>query len=69
MIFETIDSFMWQAVDQEFSLNYKLLQLYILEVILPDSSIPSLSDHRVTVCCIMSIIMIVDCTCTCEISC
>lgn len=54
-----LDSRMWpmQAVDQEFSLNYKLLQLYILEVVDPNHSIPSLSEHRVTGCSIMSIIM------------
>ena len=38
----------WQACDQEFSLNYKLLQRYIIRVIHPDAPIPCLADHRVT---------------------
>ena len=35
-----------QACDQEFSLNFKLLQRYIIHVIHPDAAIPSLADHR-----------------------
>ena len=48
---------MWQAVDQEFSLNYRLLQLYILNVLSPGAGVPSLADHRVAICSIMSSIV------------